>query len=70
MKEVRLLKCTRRKGDKRYDNLYLQIENGAPIEIQLAHFNPKLKNFLLANAIDADIRSVVVCVPVDSKKED
>lgn len=70
MKKLELLKCSRVKNERRYDNLFLRIDGGQPIEIQLARWNPKIKNFLLANATNADIRTQTIVSLVDAKIED
>lgn len=58
--QIRLLKCSRQKNGKRFDNLYLQINNGNPIAIRLSFDNFKVKNMLLANATPCEIQNVTL----------
>ena len=58
-KSVRLLKTKKVKGDKTYNNLYIQIGDGNPIAIELVHWNYKVRNLLLANATDFEISRVL-----------
>jgi hypothetical protein len=73
---VRLLKSANIKNGKKYYNLYLQLDEGSPIQIQLVFFNPNIKNLLLANAYDCEIQrntNIVVAddngVVPDGKKD-
>lgn len=52
MKNVRLLKNTKVKDGKTYHNLFVQLDDGNPIAIDLVHYNGKVKCLLLANAYD------------------
>lgn len=57
---VKLLKNTTKKGDKTYHNLYIQLSpEGDPIAIDLKFFNYKIKNLLLANATECEIKRFV-----------
>lgn len=58
--EVRLLKCSKIKDGKRFDNIYLQINGGHPIAIKLAFDNFKVKNLLLAVATPCEIRQTTI----------
>lgn len=66
---IRLLKQTRHVNGKRYDNLFLQIDMGNPVAIQLARFSMPLKNFLLAIAEDCEIRQVVFVAGDDHRPQ-
>ena len=58
--KIRLLKCSRVKDGKRFDNLYLQVNDGNPIAIRLSFDNFKVKNMLLANATPCEIKNVTL----------
>lgn len=58
MKKVRLLKNVKVKDGKTYHNLFVQLDNGSPIAIDLVHFNAKVKCLLLANAYDFETSTI------------
>lgn len=66
---VRLLKNTKVINGKKYNNLYVQLGEGNPIEIKLAFYNFKVQNLLLANATDFE-RSSQIKVRGETKEVD
>lgn len=66
---IRLLKNSKVKDGKRYDNLYLQVRDGNPIAIKLSFDNFKVKNMLLAIATPCEIRQTTIVRELDGKTE-
>lgn len=57
---IRLLKCSKVKDGKRYDNLYIQVRDGNPIAIKPTFDNFKVKNLLLAIATPCEIKQTTI----------
>lgn len=66
---IRLLKNSKVKDGKRYDNLYLQVRDGNPIAIKLSFDNFKVKNMLLAIATPCEIKQTTIVRELDGKTE-
>lgn len=66
---IRLLKCSKVKDGKRYDNLYLQVRDGNPIAIRLSFDSFKVKNMLLAIATPCEIKQTTIVRDLNGKTE-
>lgn len=64
--KIELLKSNSRsaKTGKTFVNLYLRINDGNPILIDLVKFNPKVRGLLLAVATEANVQRVCLVTPV------
>ena len=67
--KIELLKSNSKsaKTGKIFTNLYLRINDGNPILIDLVKFNPKVRGLLLAVAMEANISRVCVVSPVNEE---